>query len=77
MKSDILLIGYDEGTEEDITVLTTGRRNSDGSITILNSYIGNEAEELYSKLTRYNESINLSNPNVIPACLLSIIRKEE
>ena len=70
MGEDRLIVGYDEGSKGDITVLTVGRVNSGGSITILNTYQGDEAEELYLKLTEYKSP-------VIPACLLSTIRKEE
>lgn len=55
--ADGLVIGYDAGSVEDITVLTVGRRNLDGSYTILNTYQDGEAKELYLKLTAYKNII--------------------
>ena len=48
--SDTLLIGYDFSHGKDISVAIVGRRTK-GTIDIINALYGQEAEELYERLT--------------------------
>ena len=48
--SDALIIGYDFTNGRDHTVLIVGRKNK-GVVDIVNAFQGEEAEELYKKLT--------------------------
>ena len=48
--SDTLLIGYDFSHGKDISVVIVGRRTK-GTIEIINELYGQEAEELYERLT--------------------------
>ena len=52
---DMLMIGYDQAKENDIPVLTVGRRTFNGTVDIINAFQGEEAMELYKKLTTKKE----------------------
>lgn len=47
--ADIILVGYDKQSG-DIPVLTVGKKDGK-TIEIINAFQGNEAKELYEKLT--------------------------
>ena len=58
---DSVIIGYDKSSG-DIPVLTVGRVNSiDRSVTIVNAFQGDEATELYTRLTTVKKSEGVSN----------------
>lgn len=48
-KSDVLLVSFDH-THGDIPVLVVGRKDK-GGLDIINAFKGEEAKELYQKLT--------------------------
>ena len=50
-KSDTFLVSFDY-THGDIPVLIVGRRGTEKEIDIVNAFKGNEAKELYQKLTK-------------------------
>lgn len=69
---DSLCIGYDSGTTADIAALTVGRiRGSE--LTILNTFTGQEARDVYTKLTGIKmedgPSIMLINPGTYASVL--------
>ncbi len=49
-KSDTFLVSFDY-THGDIPVLIVGRRGTEKEIDIVNAFQGDEARELYQKLT--------------------------
>lgn len=49
-KSDTFLVSFDY-THGDVPVLIVGRREKEKEIDIVNAFKGNEAKELYQKLT--------------------------
>lgn len=49
-KSDTFLVSFDY-THGDIPVLIVGRRGTEKEIDIINAFQGDEARELYKKLT--------------------------
>ena len=58
---DSVIIGYDKSSG-DIPVLTVGRVNSiDRSVSIVNAFRGDEAVELYNRLTTVKKSEGVSN----------------
>lgn len=50
-KSDTFLVSFDY-THGDIPVLIVGRRGTEKEIDIVNAFKGDEAKELYQKLTK-------------------------
>lgn len=48
---DTVLIGYSVTSEKDSCVLTVGRKRPNGSVEIINAFQGDEAKEIYKKLT--------------------------
>lgn len=50
-ESASLLIGYDNTNGLDNTVLIVGQKGVGQAVTIINAFQGEEAEELYKKLT--------------------------
>lgn len=50
-KSDTFLVSFDY-THGDIPVLIVGRRGTEKEIDIINAFKGDEAKELYQKLTK-------------------------
>lgn len=55
-KTDCILISYDDMNEKDETVLIVGRKTPGEVPEILNAFQGNEARELYQKLTTVKKS---------------------
>ena len=49
--SDALIIGYDYTAEKDNTVLIVGRKKKGGPVDIINAFSGQEAKDIYEKLT--------------------------
>lgn len=47
--SDCIIVGWDSEHGEDKAVLVVGRR-TEGTLTIINAFQGEEAKELYAKL---------------------------
>lgn len=48
--SETYLIGYDQSEGNDYPCLTVVKRVSKDRLTVVNTFIGKEAEELYNKL---------------------------
>lgn len=46
-----LYIGYDMSENGDLPTLVVGKRTEEGNITIIETFQGDEAKELYEKLT--------------------------
>lgn len=57
-KADALLIGYDDTNGKDETVLIVGRKTEGEVAEIINAFQGDEARELYRKLTERKERTN-------------------
>lgn len=51
-----IIVGYDCRPEEDNIVLVVGRKRPNESVEIINAFQGEEAKELYLKLTTKKES---------------------
>jgi hypothetical protein len=49
--TDSILVSYDHNPGKDIAVLVVGRKEPNTSVTIINAFQGEEAKELYKKLT--------------------------
>ena len=49
--TDTILIGYDNSPDDLNTVLIVGRKRPNESVEIINAFQGEEAEELYKRLT--------------------------
>ena len=49
--TDTLLIGYDFTNGKDETIMIIGRKTKGQAVEIINALQGEEAEELYKKLT--------------------------
>ena len=54
--SDALIIGWDYKVEKDNAVLIVGRQKVRGVADIINAFQGEEAKELYEKLTTRKEN---------------------
>lgn len=57
-----LLIGYDFSTKEngnDACVLLVGEKDESGAVTIINAFEGEEAKDIYKKLTTRREKKNV------------------
>lgn len=50
--TDTILVGYSVTTESDTAVLTVGRKRLNESVEIINAFSGEEAIELYGRLTK-------------------------
>ena len=50
-EGEAILIGYCPAYEEDVAVMTVGRKRINGTMEIINALQGEEAEELWKKLT--------------------------
>ena len=48
---DVLLVGYAKANSNDEPVLIVGKKDKDGLIDVKAAFIGQEAEDLYKKLT--------------------------
>lgn len=48
---DILIIAYEEGYKDDVSLLMVSRQKSDGGMEILKLFKEDEADDLYKKLT--------------------------
>lgn len=69
IKEDVLFIGYDYNKENgDIPVLSIGRYGKDGSVGVINHVTGDEAVELYSKLTGTIKIVELKELSHAAAC---------
>lgn len=53
--TDSLIIGFDSSNGEDIEVLIVGRKTKGEVVDIINAFQGEEAVELYKKLTERKE----------------------
>lgn len=49
--TDSIIVSYDRNPGKDISVLVVGRKNPNMSVTIINAFQGEEADELFKKLT--------------------------
>ena len=49
---DSLIIGFDKTEDKDITCMVVGRKCDQG-IHIVNAFIGQEAEDMYQRLTSF------------------------
>lgn len=48
---DVLLVGYAKNNSNDEPVLIVGKKDKDGLIDAKAAFVGQEAEDLYKKLT--------------------------
>lgn len=53
-KTETLLVGFDYTNGKDHTVLIVGKKRPNESVEIINAFQGEEAEELYKRLTERN-----------------------
>lgn len=60
--TDTILVGYSFTPEKDTAVLTVGRKRLNGSVEIINAFSGEEAIELYGKLTTRRDGSGQENP---------------
>ena len=56
-----LLVGYDDTHGKDSAVLIIGKKLPRGTLDIINAFQGEEATELYKKLTTKKEKTNAEN----------------
>ena len=56
--TDGLIIGYDFTRGKDKSILIVGRKSAGDAADIINVFQGEEAEELYKKLTTVKEKTN-------------------
>lgn len=56
--NDVILVGFDHKEGTDIPVLIIGRKKPNDSIDVINAFQGDEAEELYKRLTTPKEERN-------------------
>ena len=54
-KTDSVIVGYDYNEPTDNAVLIVGKRLPDMSVDIINAFHGDEAKELWAKLTNNKE----------------------
>ena len=54
-KLDTFLVCYDKNSPKDQPVLVVGRRNHLGIIAVVNTFVGEEADELYNRLIKKKE----------------------
>ncbi len=54
-KLDTFLVCYDKNSPKDQPVLVVGRRNHLGITTVVNTFVGKEADELYNRLIKKKE----------------------
>ena len=52
---DTILVSFDNSNGEDTCVLIVGRKRPNESVEIINAFQGQEAEDLYRKLTTIKE----------------------
>ena len=53
--TDSLLVGFDISSGKDNAVLIVGKKNPNQSVDIINAFQGEEAKDLYKKLTEVNK----------------------
>lgn len=51
-KLDTFLVCYDKNSPKDQPVLVVGRRNHVGITSVVNVFVGEEADELYNRLIK-------------------------
>lgn len=51
-KLDTFLVCYDKNSPKDQPVLVVGRRNHVGIASVVNVFVGEEADELYNRLIK-------------------------
>lgn len=56
--TDAILVGFDRKADTDVPVLIVGRKKPNDSVDIVNAFQGEEAEELYKRLTTPKEDCN-------------------
>lgn len=54
-KLDTFLVCYDKNSPKDQPVLVVGRRDHPGITTVINTFVGEEADELYNLLIKKKE----------------------
>ena len=52
-----IIVSYDASENEDETILLVGKKNPNETIKIINAFQGEEAKDLWKKLTERNEKI--------------------
>ena len=52
-----IIVSYDESANGDETILLVGKKNPNETIKIINAFQGEEAKDLWKKLTERNEKI--------------------
>lgn len=62
MESRILLVGYDDQIGGG-PLLTVGERRINGTIDIINAYVGDKAVDIYKSLTTLNPEIEKGEAN--------------
>lgn len=56
--TDSIIVSYDRNPSKDISVLVVGRKEPNASVTIINAFQGEEADELYKKLTTIKKGVS-------------------
>ena len=51
-ESNVLLIGFDNAHGDDVAVLVVGKQRVNKSVEIINAFQGQEAVDLYAKLSK-------------------------
>ena len=52
-----IIVSYDASVNGDETILLVGKKNPNETIKIINAFQGEEAKDLWKKLTERNEKI--------------------
>ena len=60
-----LLVGYDFSSNGDVPVLIVGRKKAKESVEVINAFQGEEAVELFKKLTERKGNMYEENSNII------------
>lgn len=50
--NNVLLVGFDNAHGDDVAVLIVGKKRTNQSVDIINAFQGQEAIELYEKLSK-------------------------
>ena len=62
--ADTIIVSYDNSNGKDHTVLVVGRKRANQSVEIINALRGDEAEEMYRRLTTGDLAMRLKTDNL-------------
>ncbi|MBR1904890.1 MAG: hypothetical protein IJ819_00305 [Clostridiales bacterium] len=58
--NDLVYVSYDNDEARDEKALCVGRPNADGSLTVLNEFLGDEAERMYEDIVNPSKRTNFA-----------------